>query len=150
MIIKLILILVLFQIKSLGAGEIDTNLLNEILPEQNLLKPMTDKNRNPYKKSERIIQPASNVSHDESPLSEQEKYSIDEIKFVGYVQKDGISTLMIKLPNEKVLFLRQGDKIGIERGKILSITGKKVSIEETQESGDTKEEKKIREIILED
>jgi hypothetical protein len=127
---------------------IDTNLLKDILPDSYLLAPITAKGRNPYRRTQRSFIDVKKPM--DRPLSEQEKFPLDEIKIMGYVSKSGVPTLMVKLPSDKTVFLKVGDRIGAEQGKILSITGKKVTIEESTNSSDTKGGKKIREIPLED
>src|SRR5690606_4141394 len=112
-------------------------------------QPITEKNRNPFKRTQRMIV-VEKRGVNEPPLTEAEKFPLSQIKILGFVSKDGQPTLMARLPNEKVVFLKKGDPIGAERGKILTITGKKVTIEESLSPGDTKGGKRIKEIPLED
>ncbi len=137
------------QFPQTRTNTIDTDLLKDILPDSYLLSPVTEKSRNPFKRTQRMVV-IEKRGGNEPPLTDAEKFPLSKIKILGFVSKGGQPTLMARLPDEKVVFLKQGDLIGAERGRIIAITGKKVTIEENVATGDTKGGKRIKDIPLED
>lgn len=69
------------------------------------------------------------------PREELEKYALGSLKMVGTLQKGGLWAL-IKAPDGIVHRVRSGNYLGINHGKIISITEKRIDLSEIVPDGD--------------
>lgn len=93
--------------------------------------PENDARRSPFKQKE-VIQPqdkaAPNTSRPKQPL---EKFSLDELKFVGVLTQDQTTWALISQPNGEITRITIGNYMGKNFGKVISVSQTAVKLEET-------------------
>lgn len=68
-------------------------------------------------------------------LEPLESYSLDALKFVGYLAKNGVRWAAIATPDKLIQHVRIGDHMGQNYGKVVSITETRIEILEIIEDG---------------
>lgn len=84
----------------------------------------------------------------ESPRTELEIVSIEELKMLGVMTGPKETRALILTPNGKTHFVRVNDKIGNRRGVIVSITPQSIKVSERIVNVLGKEENVLNEIVL--
>jgi type IV pilus assembly protein PilP len=65
-----------------------------------------------------------------------EKYALGSLKMMGTLQKEGEIWVLIKAPDSIVHRIRTGNYLGLNHGKIIGITEKRIDLMEIVSDGD--------------
>jgi type IV pilus assembly protein PilP len=70
------------------------------------------------------------------PREELEKYALGSLKMVGTLQKEGGIWVLIKAPDGIVHRIRTGNYLGLNHGKIMGVTERRIDLMEIVPDGD--------------
>lgn len=85
----------------------------------------------------------------ERPKEELEEFPLDSIKMVGYLEQAGVAYALIRSSNQKIHRVKPGNYLGLNFGKIMSISDTEIHIKEmVQDSaGDWSERESILQLV---
>ena len=81
--------------------------------------------------------PASLLAKKENPKSDLEVYPLRDFKLNGVINGPNKTRAMVTTPNNKVFFVKMGDRIGARDGKVIRISSDSIQVKEfyTDEHG---------------
>ena len=101
------------------------------VPIENFVYPENDTRRNPFKHRDVKAdddKEAPNVNRPREPL---EQFPLDALKFVGVLKQGSLVWGLISLPTGEIVRVRNGNYMGKDFGKIISIGNTSLKLEET-------------------
>ena len=117
------------DVRALEPRSIDP--IPKLIPLPKFLFPVGINRRNPFKPSaqERKMDPFAPDQHrKKQPL---EEFPLDALKFVGNIKQGRVLWALIKQPGGKIDFVKVGDYMGKNYGRIIVIKSDFIKIEET-------------------
>jgi len=59
-------------------------------------------------------------------------FPLKQIRYAGFIGGHGLQWAMVKLPNEKMLFIQVGSMLGVEKANVTKITNQEIQLEDKQ------------------
>lgn len=109
----------------------------KLKPLPKFLFPSDTNRRNPFKQTTQQLKEDDKLAPDQNRKKEAlENFTLDALKFVGTLKQANVIWALIKQPNDKINFVKVGNYIGKNYGRILVIKTDFIKIEEvTKDSG---------------